>query len=102
MHSQKKTKPEQVTDYRPLTLLNTDYRIYARILANRLKPQMNDIINETQFSAVTDRSIIDAASGVRDIIAAGQDAYTGVCLIVLDCERAFDNVAHKYLKRILD
>ena len=85
-----------------MTLLNTDYKIYARILANRIKPQMNDILSEMQYSAVTDRSIIDAASGVRDIIAAGQDAYKGVCLIIIDFERAFDNVAHVYLKRVLD
>jgi hypothetical protein len=32
----KKPAPEQITDYRPITLLNSDYKIYGRILANRM------------------------------------------------------------------
>jgi len=33
----KKKDREDVRNYRPLTMLNTDYKIYTKILANRLK-----------------------------------------------------------------
>jgi len=34
----KKPQPVRIEDYRPLTLLNAEYKILARIIANRLKP----------------------------------------------------------------
>jgi len=34
---QKKTYTKQIEDHRPLTLLHTDYKILARVIANRLK-----------------------------------------------------------------
>ena len=97
----KHNKPAKVHDYRPLTLLNTDYKLYTRILARRLQTTMGEIMNENQYSAVKDRNIIDAATGIRDVIAAGQHTAQGICLMVIDFERAFDNIAHEYLRRVL-
>ena len=78
----KHKQPEKVNDYRPLTLLNTDYKLYTRILARRLQTTMGDIMNEEQYSAVKDRNIIDAAAGIRDVIAAGQHTAQGICMTV--------------------
>jgi hypothetical protein len=96
----KNKEPERAKDYRPLTLLNADHKIYARILANRLKPKMNDVIQDTQYSAVPGQNIIDTTSTIRDIIAAGNETRRGICLIVLDFTRAFD-ISHTYLHRLL-
>jgi hypothetical protein len=74
----KNNRPQTVSDYRPLTLLNTDYKIYARVLANRLKTTIRDIINDTQYSAVPGRNILDAATGIRDVIEAGQNTQNGL------------------------
>jgi hypothetical protein len=32
------THPKQIVKYRPLTVLDTDYKLLARIIANRLRP----------------------------------------------------------------
>jgi hypothetical protein len=45
-----------------------DCKIYERILANRLKMTINDVLYDTQYSAVTGRKILDATAALRDII----------------------------------
>ena len=39
--------PEKITDYRQITLLNADYKIYARILANRLRTVTPGLLHES-------------------------------------------------------
>jgi mannosylglycoprotein endo-beta-mannosidase len=48
----KHTVVKRVKDYRPLTLLNTDHKIYSRILANRLKSTLRIVIHDSQYSAI--------------------------------------------------
>jgi hypothetical protein len=48
----KHNTPQRVADYRPRTLLNTDYKIYARILANRMKHTFHDVLSASQYSGI--------------------------------------------------
>jgi len=41
----KNAHPKNVDDYRPLTLLNTDYKILTGLIANKLKPCLAAIIH---------------------------------------------------------
>jgi len=76
--------------YRPTSLLNTDCKILARILARRLKLVMDDQLQNTQFCSVSGNSIIDAASEIRDIIAHAEHTVTPLCVLSLDFHNAFD------------
>ena len=87
--------------YRPISLLNTDYKIMARILARRLKLVMDEQLQHTQFCGVSGNSIIDAASQIRDIIAHAEHTGTPLCVLSLDFHNAFDRIAHEYLFYIL-
>jgi hypothetical protein len=87
----KGNQPKTVEDYRPLTLMNTDYKIYART-TNRLKQTMNQVIHDTQYSATAGRNILDAAPAIRDVIAAGNNKRGGICIITLDFKSVFNNI----------
>ena len=58
----KVNNPERVSDLRPISLCNVIYKIFSKVIANRLKPMLNSIILETQSTFIADRLIIDNIS----------------------------------------
>lgn len=46
-------------NYRPISLLNTDYKIYAKILAERIKKVLNEYISEDQVGFFPGRQLKD-------------------------------------------
>ena len=48
-----------MANYRPITLLNTDYRLLAKILAKRLGPALGDAIGPEQGAFLPGRRITD-------------------------------------------
>ncbi|KAK3184877.1 hypothetical protein Dsin_032163 [Dipteronia sinensis] len=51
--------PSKMKDFRPISCCNTLYNIIAKIIANRIKPCLQDIISPSQSAFVAGRSIGD-------------------------------------------
>ena len=64
---------EELDDYRPITLLNTDMKILAWVLANWLQLIVNDLIGPEQNYSVNGRSIQDNLRLVRGILKGIED-----------------------------
>jgi len=56
-------------DCRPLTLMNTDYKIMTRILATRLKSHLPEILHQNQYCGVHKNTVFDAVAAVLYVIA---------------------------------
>jgi hypothetical protein len=61
--------PTKATDYRPITLLNCDYKIMAGVMAARLKKTLPQVIGDAQRGGIPGRNISDNLSLYRDILA---------------------------------
>ncbi len=88
-------------DYRPITLLNTELKILARVLANRLQLVISDLIGPEQTVAVKGRSIQDNLHLIREVLEGIEDG-TEAALISLDQSKAFDRVDHRFLASVLE
>jgi hypothetical protein len=89
--------------YRPIALLISDYELLARILANRLRPVLEDYLRSSQFCSVPGNSIIEVVSiiRVREAVAHAEITDTPLCVLTLDFREAFYRIARDYLFTIL-
>ena len=80
---------------RPITLLNTDYKLIVRILAQRLRPVLKTHLRNRQFCGVLGNFITEAMATVREAIAKAEMTDTLLCVLKLDFKEAFDRLSHK-------
>jgi hypothetical protein len=92
--------PTTPADYRPITLLNTDYKILSHIIVNRLRPALSDTLHPSQYGGVPGNTIFDAVASVWDAIAYTELTHASLCILSLDFTAAFDRNSHNYLFRI--
>ena len=92
---------EGLDDYRLITLLNTELKILARVLANRLQRVISDLIGPEQTFAVKGRSIQDNLHLIREVLEGIEDD-TEAAPISLDQSKAFDRVDHWFLASVLE
>lgn len=55
----KKDNADSMKDLRPIALCNVLYKIIAKVLSNRLRDILPNIISENQYAFVPGRSIMD-------------------------------------------
>ena len=92
---------EGLDDYRPITLLNTELKILARVLANRLQLVISDLIGPEQTYAVKGRSIQDNLHLICEVLEEIENG-TEAALISLDQFKAFDRVDHRFMVTVLE
>ena len=96
----KKGSKGRLENYRPLTMLNVDYKILARVIAGRLKNVIDKVVGDRQAYSIPGRSIIDTICSIRDIMEYMRERKGGIVLS-LDLNKAFDRVNHRYLFEVL-
>ena len=97
----KKDDPLLLKNWHPISLLNTDYKICTKVLANRLTKVLSVILSEDQTCGVPGRSIYENLFLLRDTLDYIDHKQLSPALISLDQEKAFDRVNHGFLQRVL-
>ena len=100
----KKKARTDVRNYRPITLLNSDYKVYTKLLANRLKNVVHQFVSEAQKGFVPDVFIAECSMTLNLIeawINEEPDDREGLYLF-LDMEKAFDRVSYTYLNEAME
>ena len=90
-----------IKNYRPITLLNVDYKILSKVLASRIKDVLEEIIHYDQVGYVKNRNIGEAVRLVDDMFFYSLSQTNGY-VVAADFEKAFDSVDHNFLFKVLD
>ena len=96
--------PEQLSDFRPISLCNVLYKVVSKCLVNCLRPLLQELISPHQSAFVPGRLITDNALNAFECISAIQvstSARTNFCAYELDLSNTYDRVDWRFLEKTL-
>ena len=88
-------------NWRPISLLNVDYKLCARALAGRLLKVIHLVVAPDQTCGVPGRFIGENVALLRDVAYLADDLDLPFALLSLDQEKAFDRVDWPFLLTLL-
>lgn len=89
--------PLQCSSYRPISLLNHDVKLLAKIIANRLRPLLHDLIGPEQADFMPGRKSKDNVTKALNLIHAAHMKKIEGLLLSTNAEKAFNRVAWDYM-----
>lgn len=99
----KENKPRKyLKNWRPITLLNTTYKIASACIANRLKKILPKIIHEDQKGFIKGRYIGENIRLLYDTLVYTEKENIPGLLLMIDFEKAFDSVSWSFIEKSLD
>ena len=88
-------------NWRPLSLLNTDYKILTKALANRLQKVLPSIISLNQMAYLKDRQIGYIVRTIEDLYDYCYEYNVPGIMMIADFEKAFDTLNFSFLYKTL-
>merc|ERR1712131_405126 len=89
-------------NYRPISLITSDIKLFSKVLSNRLDHLMTTLIHNDQSGFVTSRLASDNIRILLHIVHAAKDMPSSCSLLSVDAEKAFDYLIWDYLWIVLE
>ena len=93
---------KSLKNWRPISLLNVDYKIISKVITSRLANVIKFIVHSDQTCSVLGRSIYSNVTLLPDIMDPIQQTDECAILVSLDQEKAFDRVNRVFLLELLE
>jgi hypothetical protein len=92
--------PKSISNYRPIALLNTFYKLFTNILNQHLLKQclQKNLFSKSQLGFMPGRSTIENVSLLCSIIEINAKHKSHLYIAFCDFMKAFDSISHKVLE----
>ncbi|CAM2102787.1 unnamed protein product [Caretta caretta] len=90
----KKGDLRDLRNWRPVSLLSTDYKVVAKAILLQLGSVLVDVVHPDQTYSILGRTIFDNLYLIRDLLELVCRDGLSFALLSLDQEKAFDRVDH--------
>ena len=89
-------------NWRPISLVNVDSKLASKVIANRIKTVLPQIIHHNQSGFIKGRFIGEVARSILDIIDYTESLKLPGILLFIDFEKAFDSIEWDFLYQSLE
>jgi hypothetical protein len=93
----KKNDKADIANYRPISLLNSDYKVFTKALSLKLAKVAPELIHINQAGFVPGRQIRDQIWLTKRVIELAKATNRNRVIVALDHEKAYDKIEHDYL-----
>ena len=90
-----------VSELRPITLLNCDYKILSKCFVKRVTPVLPEVIKSGQLCSISDKNILFGVSNVMSSIDYITLHNVPAYMSTYDMFKAYDRVMLRYLEKVM-
>nr|GEY30012.1 RNA-directed DNA polymerase, eukaryota [Tanacetum cinerariifolium] len=94
--------PKFVSDFRPISLIGSLYKVVTKILANRLSLVISDLISDVQTNFLPNREILDGPFIINELLSWCKYKKKQAMVFKVDFAKAYDSVRWDFLDDVLD
>ncbi|VVA31869.1 Hypothetical predicted protein, partial [Prunus dulcis] len=97
----KKANSVKVTDFRPISLVTSLYKVISKVLASRLREVLGNTISQSQGAFVQKRQILDAVLVANEVVEEVRKQNRKGLVFKIDFEKAYDHVEWNFVDDVL-
>ena len=90
-----------LNNWRPITLLNVDYKIAPKVIAKRIEKVLSLLVSPDQTGFIKGGYIGENISLINDILEQTRTQNIPGILLQLDFQKAFDTIEGKFIQRTI-
>lgn len=98
----KKVNAAKVGDYRPISIINMILKLITKVLSNRLRVVLLDLISTQQTAFTRDRHIAENFLATREILQHVSESGKKAVFAKIDFAKAFDSIDWNFLTRVME